>query len=199
MVAITAVFRMYVTLMPVILTGILNMIWLKLPVLSNLSRPLDHGVILWDHRRLFGDNKTYKGIVGYVVLALFTTVLWGWFCYRVPTLYQNNFFYINYPCSLSYNLLIGLLLGLAYSVSELPNSFLKRRLDIKEGEAPTGLIKWFFVFMDQADSLFGCVWILSWFYSMSLPFYLVYVFLGAITHLVVNVLLYFGGLRKNMF
>ncbi|NLG02623.1 MAG: CDP-archaeol synthase, partial [Clostridia bacterium] len=99
----------------------------------------------------------------------------------------------------SYNLLLGLLLGLGYSLFELPNSFLKRRLDIIPGKPTTGIKKYFFVFLDQADSVFGCCLVVCLFDQMSFAFYLLYVLVGALTHIIVNMLLYAAKLRKNMF
>ena len=63
----------------------------------------------------------------------------------------------------------------------------------------TGIKKVFFVFIDQADSIFGCVLVVCIYYSMSVGFYFAYVLVGAVTHIVINVLLYLSGLRENMF
>jgi hypothetical protein len=94
--------------------------------------------------------------------------------------------------------MIGFLLGLAYVLLELPNSLIKRRFDISPGKSGKG-IKSIFIFLDQADSLFGCVLVIAMVYRMSFPFYLLYVFIGALTHIIINMLLYIGKLRRNMF
>jgi hypothetical protein len=49
----------------------------------------------------------------------------------------------------------GALLGLGYVAGELPNSFLKRQLDIKPGEAGRGAWAPVFWVIDQVDSLAG--------------------------------------------
>ena len=100
---------------------------------------------------------------------------------------------------MKFNLLVGVLLGLGYSLLELPNSFIKRRLDIKPGKTLTGFTKVFFIFLDQADSLFGVALVVWIFYPLGILLYLAFIIVGAATHLLLNMMLYFMKLRKNMF
>ena len=125
-------------------------------------------------------------------------VLWGLLC-KIPSMGSLNYFYQNHENTLTFNLLIGLLLGLGYALFELPNSFLKRRLDITPGKTLKGFMKGFFVFLDQADSVFGCALVVWLFYPLGILKYLLFVVVGAVTHIVFNMLLYFAKLRKNMF
>ena len=192
-------FDIYISLMPVIFTGILNMIWCKLPALKKISVPIDNGKTLKDGNRLFGDNKTWKGLIGYIIFGMICTMLWGIVCGNTPYLRQHNYFYANHAGGVIYNLIIGFLLGLFYALFELPNSFIKRRLGIKEGKPPKGIAKFVFIFLDQADSIFGCVMVLSFVYPMTALFYFGCVLLGAATHIVINILLYLARLRKNPF
>ncbi|MBP5261993.1 MAG: CDP-archaeol synthase [Clostridiales bacterium] len=189
---------MYVTLLPTILAGIFNMIWIKLPILKVLKKPIDGGRDFADGKRIFGDNKTWKGIAGYVLLNIVFTVLWGLVC-RNPSVASWDFFYLEHDSTLNYNLLVGSLLGLGYSLFELPNSFLKRRLDITPGKTIKGFWKVFFIFLDQADSIFGVAIVVWIFHDIGILLYLGFVAVGAVTHIVLNMLLYFAHLRKNMF
>ena len=77
---------------------------------------------------------------------------------------------------------------------ELPNSFIKRRLDIKPGKT-TNLF--FFVF-DQIDSLIGVMLVLFFTSDINLWIYLCYVGLGGLTHIVINLILYKLRVRKNL-
>ena len=192
------ILMMYVTLAPTILAGIFNMIWIKLPFLKFLSRPIDGGKCLGDGRRIFGDNKTWKGIAGYLILNILFAVIWGFVC-SGSAMKELDFFYLGHENTISYNILVGLLLGLGYSLFELPNSFLKRRLDIKPGKTISGFWKVFFIFLDQADSVFGVALVVWIFYDIGIILYLGFVLVGAATHLILNMLLYFAHLRKNMF
>ena len=188
---------MYVTLVPTIFAGILVMLWCKLPVLKPIAKPIDMGRNFVDGKRIFGDNKTWKGLLGYVLFNVIFAVIWGLIC-KNTSLGQYNFFYQQHENTLTFNLMIGVILGLGYSLFELPNSFLKRRLDITPGKTVTGFKKVFFVFLDQADSVFGVALAVWLFFPLGIVLYLAYVFVGAATHLLLNMMLYFMHLRKNM-
>lgn len=189
---------MYVTLVPTVLAGIIVMLWCKLPILKAIAKPIDFGKNFTDGRRLFGDNKTWKGMLGYIIFNTLFSVLWGLACTN-QSLGGLNFFYQSHENTIAFNLLIGVLLGLGYSLFELPNSFLKRRLDITPGKTLKGFWKVFFIFLDQADSVFGVALVVWFFYPLGIGLYLLYVLIGAATHLLLNMMLYFMHLRKNMF
>lgn len=189
---------MYLTLASPIIAGILNMIWCKDNSFNIPHVPMDMNKNFIDGKRIFGNNKTWKGFFGYLVLNIICSIIMGIIC-NVFNLNEYNYFYSEVQNTLVYNILIGLLLGLGYSLFELPNSFLKRRLGIEEGKTAKGFKKYFFIFLDQADSVFGVVLVVSFFYPLSIIEYLLYVLLGAVTHILMNMLLYFMKLRKNMF
>ena len=195
---LTTVLMMYVTLFPLILAGIANMAWCKSGILARTKRPIDGGRCLSDGQRIFGDNKTWKGVIGYILFNTLFALLWGLLC-GMAGWERLNFFYVLHDNTPAFNLLIGLLLGLAYSLFELPNSFLKRRLGITPGKSVSGARKVFFVFLDQADSIFGCALVVWMFYDLGALLYLLFVLVGAVTHIAMNMLLYFAGLRRNMF
>ena len=224
---------MYITLMPILLAGLANAVFCHTKLLAPLRRPMDGGRVLRDGERLFGDNKTWKGFLGYIVLGTVFAILWGWIAKAVPTIEEYDFFYMEhtifhgceplnpmttdalgneiivnhgrpYGCGghenfVGYNALTGALQGLFYALFELPNSFLKRRMHIVPGQTTTGWKRGFFIFLDQADSLFGVVLVVCLFFPMPLWFYFLYVFIGAATHIVLNMLLYVCRVRKNMF
>lgn len=198
-VALNNLANMYVTLMPVILTGILNMVFCKLPLPGFPGRPIDAGRNLADGKRIFGDNKTWKGFFGYMILGTLMCFIWGICCNASPALAGHNYFYFEHSNTIQYNLLCGLLLGTAYALFELPNSFLKRRIGIEPGKTMNGWQKAFFVFLDQADSIFGCVLVVCIFHPLPVWYYFLFVFVGAVTHIIFNMLLYCAHLRKNMF
>jgi Putative integral membrane protein DUF46. len=191
--------EMYISLLPAIVAGILNMVWCKANIFTQLSKPIDNYKVLNDNERLFGDNKTWKGFIGMIIFGAICTAIWGFICGTSGYLFEHNYLYSNLENNIVNNILMGALFGLAYAVFELPNSFMKRRLKIDPGKRLTGIKGALFVFIDQADSVVGCVLVLSIVHSMSLGFFLLYIFIGAFTHIVINILLYFCKLRKNMF
>ena len=192
------ILMMYVTLIPTVLAGIMVMVWCKLPIMKFAAHPIDAGKNFVDKRRIFGDNKTWKGVFGYILFNVLFTVVWGIICTN-ESIASLNFFYVNHDNTLVYNLLVGVLLGLGYSLFELPNSFLKRILDITPGKTVKGFWKVFFIFLDQADSVFGVAAVVWIFYPLGILLYIVYVLVGAATHILLNMMLYFMHLRKNMF
>ena len=193
------IITMYITLLSPIVAGIFNMLFCKLPILKSLQKPIDHGLTLKDGKRLFGDSKTWKGLIGYVLLNIIFSLLFGFISLNNNYLLTHNYFYINHSNTLLFNLLIGVLLGLGYSLLELPNSFLKRRLEISQSKALTTSKKYFFIFLDQADSVIGCVLVVWLLYPIGWFNFIIYILIGSLTHLILNMLLYFMHLRKNMF
>ena len=187
---------MYVTLLPVIVAGGLNMAFCKSGLFGALAIPIDAGKCLKDGKRIFGDNKTLKGFAGYLVINTICYAMWGVIC-RALSIEHLNLFYAEHENTLLFNLLIGFLVGLGYALFELPNSFMKRRLDITPGRTVSGGRKVFFIFLDQADSIFGVALVVWLFYDLGIKLYLLYVLVGAGTHIVVNLLLYAMKLRKT--
>lgn len=190
--------KIYITLMSAIFAGIINSVFCKTKSLSKLKIPMDNNKTLSDGKRIFGDNKTWKGFIGYIIFNIICAMIFG-FIWKITKLEEMNYFYINHDNTIPYNLLIGFLLGLFYALFELPNSFIKRRLDIKPGKTNNGLSKYFFIFLDQADSVFGMALVVWMFYPIGILLYLFIVLIGAITHILINILLYLLHLRKNMF
>lgn len=191
--------QMYITLIPAIMAGVLNMVWCSLPLGKKLNWPIDAGRNLPDGKRIFGENKTWKGFFGMPVLGALCFILWGLLCNAHPFLLSNSYLYESYANTVPYNAVMGLAAGLAYALCELPNSFLKRRLDIRPGKPAEAGWKLLFIFLDQADSVFGVVLVVALVYPMDIGFYLLYVLLGAATHIVMNLLLFLLRLRKNPF
>ena len=192
--------EMYITLLPVILAGIMNMVWCKIKVCDFLKKPIDFEKSFIDGKRILGENKTFKGFIGMIIFGILFSVLWGIILKSSASLSTYNYFYRNYDNTILYNTLTGALMGVSYALCELPNSFIKRRFDITPGKNDiNGFRKIFFIFFDQADSILGCVLVVCIFFPLPVWYYFVYVLVGALTHIILNVLLYLCHLRKNMF
>lgn len=192
------ILRLYITLLGPVIAGIVNSIFCKLNILNCLKVPMDFNKKFKDKKRIFGDHKTWKGFMGYLIFNILVSIILG-FIWKLSKLEHLNYFYINHDNTVIYNILIGFLLGLSYALFELPNSFIKRRLDIEPGKTIDGAKKVFFIIFDQADSVFGVALIVWLFYPIGIWIYLLFIVVGTITHLLINILLYFLHLRKNMF
>ena len=181
------ILTMYITLMSVILAGVTNMIFCKYLVLESFNRPMDAGRH-WskDQKRLLGANKTWKGFFGMIAFGTLFQILWGLLSTISPVLENHNYIYQNQPNTIALNTVVGFSLGLAYVLFELPNSFIKRRLDIKPGKHANNQLRWLFIIIDQIDSLLGCTIVLAALIPMTLGRYTAFVLLGGISHLAIN-------------
>lgn len=191
------ILNMYITTFPIILSGILNMIFTKTSIYKNLKKPIDCGKKMKDGKRILGDNKTWIGFISMSIICMFCQSIWGFVCYYLNIVNRNEL-YIYYENNFIFNLIVGFCFGFIYMLCELPNSFIKRRLDIKPGKTVNGLKGIFFFVFDQIDSLIGVFLLLSFLSSLTFNEYLSYILLGGITHITINLILYKLKIRRNL-
>ncbi len=188
---------MYITMLPVIFAGAFNMLFTKTRLYQKTNAPIDRNRIFIDGQRIFGDNKTWAGFVSMIIICMIVQCLWGAFCNLIHITYRNEL-YADYDNEVWFNLIAGFLFGLAYMAFELPNSFIKRRLKIVPGKTSKGIKGGIFFVVDQIDSLIGVILVLFCFSHMSIYKYCFYIFLGAFTHILVNLVLYKLHIRRNL-
>ncbi len=177
--------------------GSSNMVFVKAPLLGRLSRPMDGGVVLRDGKRLFGDNKTWKGFFGMIVLTAVWLAAAGWLASIFPAIDRLSLIAFD-DFSFPYNVwFYGALWGLAYVLAELPNSYLKRRVDIPPGKNARGLKGFLFLVADQADSVIGCVLVLPLFAHISWLDGIVLIVLGSAAHYLANLVLFTVRLKNQ--
>ena len=143
-------------------------------------------------RRLFGDNKTWRG----AVVTIGTTVLAAWgvaqlsaCCWSLPMLV---------PFSAEHPLLWGLLLGTGYIVGELPNSFAKRQLGIAPGASGQGGAGRAFWVVDQLDSLAGMLLFIAPVWRPSLALLALIVAIMLVAHPVSAWIMVLFGLKDRV-
>lgn len=149
---------------PIALAGLTHVVVIKLGGLQSLAAlPLDFKITL-QGRRLFGDNKTLRGLVVMVTATAGWVAAFEWLaaCCHWPV-------GLSVPYEKAHPFLWGALAGAGYVAGELPNSFVKRRLGIAAGAAaPAGIARAAFWTVDQVDSVAGVlvflypVWQPSW-------------------------------------
>ncbi|MGN0395164.1 MAG: CDP-archaeol synthase [Coprococcus sp.] len=185
-----SVLTMYVTMSSVIFGGIANMLFCKTAFYKRHNAPIDFGKT-YKNKRIFGENKTWIGFGGMILFCIIGQLLSGFLCQEFSL---ENQLYDHHTNTVGWNLALGAVFGFIYMLFELPNSFIKRRLEIKPGET-TNLF--FFVF-DQIDSLIGVMLVLFFTSDITFVGYLCYVGLGGLTHILVNLLLYKLRVRKHL-
>jgi hypothetical protein len=138
--------------LPVILGGAVHIAVLRAGLFPTLARlPLDLGLSVRG-RRLFGANKTLRGALTMIAAISGFCVLQAWAAQHLE--WARPLVLVGF--SVEHPVLWGLILGGGYIGGELPNSFLKRQLDIGPGEAASSPgLRWLFWLLDQVDSLAG--------------------------------------------
>ena len=135
--------------LPVIIGGGLHIAAMRLGLWPRLARlPLD-GRLTWRGRRLLGDNKTVRGAVVMVAATALASGLTG------LVVGASGLAGHGLATAAAHPLGWGALLGAGYVAGELPNSFLKRQLDVAPGAAAGGALGPLFWIVDQCDSLLG--------------------------------------------
>jgi hypothetical protein len=144
--------------LPVLGAFVLHAPVLRYDLAPWLRRPLDGGAT-FRGRRLFGDNKTWRGFLtmwlGVLLAALVLSRSPGYWT-RLPWEIQQ-----------AGPLRFGALLGLGTVLAELPNSFLKRQLDIPPGARRLTGAATLLVILDQGDFVLGiwlalaAIWLMS--------------------------------------
>lgn len=141
---------------PLLVAGAVHAPVIKRDLLPWLARPLDLG-LTFRGERVLGANKTWRGLLLMSVVSTLVVLL-------QTQLYAAGPF--RSISALDYSetswLALGLALGLGYSLSELPNSFVKRRLGIPPGGVSRRRALGQYL-VDQADSAIGGTLVLALF------------------------------------
>lgn len=177
-------------ILPVIAAGLTHAVVLKLDLMPRLTKPIDGGRT-WRGRPLLGSNKTWRGV-------LVMTLVTGWLT-GLQSMLESRMHMRRGAVSPDYRLtpfLAGSLIGLTYCLSELPNSFFKRRLAIAPGQQSARYRSTQYV-IDQIDSAVGCLIALRAVYRTQ-PGDLALAFvLGSSAHVSVDRLLYVVGVKRS--
>lgn len=157
------------------IAGIIEAFLWKTSVFQWLNRPIQTD---W-----FGANKKWRGLFSLPIAMLFSVYI----LHLVEL--NSSFFSQDIILFSNFNLIeFGLLVGFIFNLSELPNSFIKRRLDIPPGDESSKV----FYFIDHMDSTYGVL--ILWYLYFHFPLHLI------ITGIIVTPLLFMGAteLRKQL-
>ncbi len=189
------VIEFYIALMPVILGGVFNMIFVKTNFYKRYAFPLDFDKNFIDNKRIFGKNKTYIGFISMIIFTSIFQIVWGY----ISSYYQlTNIVYLHIDNTLINNLYVGAMFGFLYMIGELPNSFIKRRIDIMPGKTASGICGIIFFFADQIDSISVIALYLGVLASLNTYSIIICILVGGFTHISINIILYLLKIRKNI-
>jgi CDP-archaeol synthase len=132
------------------LAGCFQTFWLASPLSRRFARPLDGGRT-FRGRPLFGTNKNIRG---FMVMVPAAGVAFALVAAAFMALGPQSAGL--WPGSASRYMLLGIWAGFGFMLGELPNSFLKRQLDIAPGRRAAGAFAGpAFLVLDHLDSIVG--------------------------------------------
>lgn len=155
----------------------------KIPGYNKWNTPLDFG-LKFRGKRIFGENKRWRGLVFGVVVAIATVAaqVWAYNNTDWATTVANNISYFNMSA-----VALGSLFAIGALGGDAIESFFKRQLNKKPGQT------WFP--FDQLDYIIGGL-IASWFVvQLSLEEYLAVIVVWFCMHLIATYIGYILGLR----
>lgn len=161
------------TILPsLILANIVHMLIVKWNILTFLNKAIS--------TKNFGSNKTWRG---FIVVPFFNIVF---------LLFFNAVLKLNLTNIIS----LGFFLGLSYVAFELPNSFIKRKLNIKAGETAINN-NYFFMLIDKIDSAFGVTLVYYFMSSIHFTEAILILFICSMTHIIVSLILVFTKIKAS--
>ncbi len=167
-------------MLPLIIAGILHMVCVSKNLFSSLAIPI--------HASVFGANKTIRG---FILMSFFG--MFGVYIQKIVSTEQMiNSLYQSTPNWL----LLGISLGFTYTLFELPNSYLKRKMGIAPGEQSPSHQLTFFI-LDRIDSATGIA-IIYYFFGVSFKLVLLCIILNLVVHPLITIPLYLLGIKKKL-
>ena len=175
-----------------VLAGLLHSAWLRSPASRRLAIPIDGGA-RFRGRRIFGENKTVRGFVVLIPAAALMFVALAAATRIVPDIASSL-----WPLGLGGYAALGAWAALGFMLGELPNSFVKRQLDIAPGQAARGHVSAVIGFVvDRLDSIVGMLAAVTLAVPTPWTTWLWVVILGPAIHWSFSVLLYRLGVKAR--
>ena len=175
--------------LPILISGIVLIIVIKKKFIQFLDVPLDYNLTI-NKVRLFGDSKTFRGLLVFVVVSIIIS-------YFLRLLYQRGHQDFIHPIFNAPPILIGLIYSLSYTFGELINSTIKRRLHIKPGEFTKSKLNNLQHFFDLSDGIIVTAIILTVFTQVTIVQAIIALVLGIGIHFYTDKLMKSLGLKKN--
>ncbi len=157
----------------------------RIKPLNFLYKPLDFGV-KFRGKRLFGDNKTWLGLIGGVVFATIIIYLQR-YGFNHSSWLRTISGKVDYDRSKI--MLLGPLMGFGALAGDAIESFFKRQFDVKPGNA--------WIPFDQIDYIVGGLLLSLPIITLNWKDYLYIFIIWVLIHLIFSYLGYLMGLKKK--
>ena len=179
-------------LAPLLGGGIFHGLCMKYDWLAFLKRPIDGGRLVGG-KPLFGANKTFRGAVAVGIGAAIVLGVQSSLLHRVAGARRIELF--DYGAVNGW--LLGFMVGAVAMLAELPNSFLKRRLEVAPGESGSGLAGAGLYLLDQVDLLLGAWLVLAWVVDVRMSWVGLSILIVVVVHQLLTWVTYALGMRRS--
>lgn len=171
------------------LAGFVHLAWMRSAMAKAYTRSIDGGRCLGS-KRIFGDNKTWAGLMALppAAGALFFIASWIGIAPELPGWVSET------PWRHG---LLGAWGGLGFMLGELPNSFLKRRLGVAPGAEAAGGWRRLCAVGDRVDSLLGLLFALVLVVPVPLGTWVAMLVVGPWVHYLFSYLLHRLGVKAR--
>jgi len=183
----------YFIIVAFVAAGFAHSAWLGSRLSKRLSIPLDGGAT-FRGRRIFGDNKTVRG---FAVMIPAAAIAFGVLFTVINNITPSAVAGL-WPLTLRGYIALGAWAGLGFMLGELPNSFVKRQLDIAPGRPPRGRVAAVVSFIvDRLDSIVGMLLAITIAAPTPWMTWLLVIVIGPGIHLGFSALLYKLGVKER--
>jgi len=173
--------------------GVAHVLWLKSAAARRFTLPIDMGRT-FRARRLFGENKMLRGFVVMPPAAAVTFGVLGAARGHLPSWLSQGV----WPLQPAEFAVLGLACGLAFMLAELPNSFVKRQLDVVPGQPPSSpLLRALFFVIDRCDSVLGVLIVASLLVPVQALTWVWVLILGPCLHALFSIALHRLGVKAR--
>jgi CDP-2,3-bis-(O-geranylgeranyl)-sn-glycerol synthase len=176
-------------------------IYFMLPAyLSNVSAlvfgggaPIDGGRKLKDGNRLFGNGKTWKGLIIGTLVGTVIGIIQGLGSIYIIQAFDTysplaTYYYLILPNDALQGAVFGFCLGAGALIGDICGSFIKRRLNLERGK-PAPLL-------DQLDFVIGALVLASIVFVIPFNLILLIIVLTIFLHIGTNIIAYLLGLKN---
>lgn len=157
----------------------------RIPILKSMNTPLDFHKT-YRSKRIFGDHKTWRGVICGVLVGLIVTILQMY-------VYKHNAWVRSISGTINYSgasiLLLGMLLGFGALFGDAIESLAKRQLQVASGDS------WFP--FDQLDYVIGGILLSLIYVRLSLINYVWIVILWFALHMLFSYIGYVTKLKAK--